>query len=80
MNDFMVGYITTSVTDVLNNPFVLATTICRVGTIVVDQNYPRSGIGKTLMEAEIAWGAEQGKNDVRLEVFDFNKNALDFYE
>jgi len=76
----VLGYITASVNETMGNPFLLQHKICRIGTIVVAQHSHRLGVGKALMDAAIAWGAQQRASEIRLEVFDFNTNAMAFYE
>jgi len=80
MNEVVLGYITASISIAMKNPFLRVNKICRVGTIVVDQDHHQNGIGKALMEAACQWGKHNGATEVRLEVFDFNINAMQFYD
>ncbi|MFZ6862300.1 GNAT family N-acetyltransferase [Undibacterium sp. Ji67W] len=76
----MIGYITASINETMKNPFLHTNKICRIGTIVVDQHHHHTGIGKAMMDAACQWGKQNGAAEVRLEVFDFNSNAIQFYD
>lgn len=60
-------------------PFLQPRRICRIGTIVVDEAHQGQGIGSRLLTAAEAWGREQGADEIRLEVMQFNQSAQDFY-
>ncbi|MDE2428327.1 MAG: GNAT family N-acetyltransferase [Burkholderiales bacterium] len=76
----IVGFISVSWIEHLTNPYLQRKKICRVGTIVVAENCFQRGIGKALMEAASDWGHAQRATEIRLEVFDFNRNAIGFYQ
>ncbi|EPZ9280965.1 TPA: N-acetyltransferase family protein [Vibrio parahaemolyticus] len=75
----VVGFITATVTQNEAVPFLVKTPICRVGTIVVDENARVSGIGTQLMDKCNDWAKEQGAEQIRLEVMAFNNQAQKFY-
>lgn len=60
-------------------PFLKVKRICRIGTIVVTQAKRKQGIGQDLMNAAIQWGQQQDAHEVRLEVLNFNQDAMRFY-
>ena len=60
-------------------PFLNVKRICRIGTIVVTQAKRKQGIGQDLMNAAIQWGQQQDAHEVRLEVLNFNQDAMRFY-
>ena len=62
-----------------SNPFIVSDPICRIGTIVVDQQHRSAGIGRLLINACEQWAQSQGAIDIRLEVMEFNQRALSFY-
>ena len=51
-----------------------------VDTIAVAPKYRRQGIGRSLMEAAITWGRNNGAQDLELGVAAFNTSAIAFYE
>jgi len=75
----VVGVITATVTKNEAVPFLVKTQICRVGTIVVDENARISGVGTKLMDKYNYWAKEQGAEQIRLEVMTFNNQAQKFY-
>ncbi|MDO8654725.1 MAG: GNAT family N-acetyltransferase [Undibacterium sp.] len=79
-NQAVLGFISLRWTEDTANPFLCVRKICRIGTIVVADHQHQQGIGKLLMDAATAWGREHRTVEMRLEVFDFNRNALAFYE
>ena len=73
------GFLTATITKNEVIPFLSKDPICRVGTIVEDEAYRSSGIGKTLMGKCREWALSSGATEVKLEVMEFNKNAQKFY-
>ncbi|ENL1297224.1 GNAT family N-acetyltransferase [Vibrio parahaemolyticus] len=73
------GFVTATVTQNEAVPFLVKKPICRVGTIVVDENVRISGIGTQLMAKCTEWAKSQGAEQIRLEVMAFNNNAQNFY-
>ncbi len=76
----ILGFITMSWQENNTIPFLYRRRICRIGTIVVSDAHHHQGIGSLLMDAATVWAREQGAVEVRLEVFDFNQNAMQFYQ
>ena len=46
----------------------------------VKNNYQRKGIGKVLFEACLEWSKNKGASSLDLNVWEFNKKAISFYE
>ncbi|OEE58592.1 hypothetical protein A1OK_15160 [Enterovibrio norvegicus FF-454] len=61
-------------------PFLEKTRVCRIGTIVVSDEYQNVGIGKQLLAKAERWAKEQGVSEIRLEVMEFNEAARGFYD
>lgn len=76
----IVGFITAIIAKNEAVPFLLKDPICRVGTLVVDENERTSGIGRMLMTQCQQWAKQQGAIQMRLEVMSFNYDAQAFYE
>jgi ribosomal protein S18 acetylase RimI-like enzyme len=51
-----------------------------VDTVVVDERFRRAGIGRALMEHPAGWAAAQGAESIELNVWEFNREAIAFYE
>ena len=54
--------------------------VAEVDNLVVRQNVRRLGIGRALLERASAWAVQQKTDDLSLGVYEFNANALAFYE
>ena len=78
--DQIVGFVSTNVTCNTETPFLTNAPICRIKTIVVDENHRSAGVGAALAEAVQGWAREKGAREIRLEVMEFNRRALSFYE
>ncbi|QUJ69110.1 GNAT family N-acetyltransferase [Photobacterium sp. GJ3] len=76
----VVGFLTAFISKNEAIPFLVRCPICRVGTIVVDENCRTSGVGTELMQACSRWAKSQGAAQIRLEVMAFNQPAQHFYE
>ena len=51
-----------------------------VDSMVVKQSFRRRGIGRALMERAQAWAQAKGLDNIELHVWDFNQEAIAFYE
>jgi ribosomal protein S18 acetylase RimI-like enzyme len=51
-----------------------------IDTLVVAATHRHRGIGRALVERAHAWAAAQGVDEVRIVVYEFNQEALHFYE
>lgn len=76
----VLGFITATITQNETISFLIKDPICRIGTIVVDENQKSKGVGRALMTAVEQWARESGATQVRLEVMEFNHNAQQFYD
>ncbi|HHB1594918.1 TPA: N-acetyltransferase family protein [Vibrio campbellii] len=76
----VLGFITATITQNETISFLIKDPICRIGTIVVDENQKSKGVGRALMAAVEQWAHESGATQVRLEVMEFNHNAQQFYD
>ncbi|MCL9782705.1 GNAT family N-acetyltransferase [Vibrio sp. S4M6] len=76
----VVGFISAKIDINESIPFLSKQPICRIGTIVVDENCRSKGIGKHLMDHCYSWAQENKAYQVRLEVMSFNSRAMSFYQ
>jgi GNAT superfamily N-acetyltransferase len=53
--------------------------ICETDSLIVKDKYRRSGIGKALMEKVQQWAVQMQVDRLELTVWDFNKEAKNFY-
>jgi ribosomal protein S18 acetylase RimI-like enzyme len=51
-----------------------------IHTLVVAASHRQQGIGRALVERAHVWAAAQGVDEVRIVVYEFNQEALRFYE
>lgn len=76
----VVGFLTARIDINETIPFLSKQSICRIGTVVVDEGYRSQGIGKALIAHCDEWGKVHGAHQIRLEVMAFNERAKAFYE
>ena len=50
-----------------------------VDNLIIKENFRHSGIGRALMERVHQWAGEKGLSTVELNVWEFNKPAIEFY-
>lgn len=74
------GMIAAKLASVDANPYLRPQLHCRVGTIAVSESHQRRGMGRALLVRIEEWAKEHGADEVLLEVFSFNRRAIDFYE
>ncbi|MGL4573898.1 MAG: GNAT family N-acetyltransferase [Burkholderiaceae bacterium] len=56
------------------------TLACRIGSVAVRAAHQGKGIGHALMDAIECWARENGAQDLRLNVWNFNQRAIKLYE
>ena len=74
------GFLTAMIAQNEVVPFINKAPVCRVNTIVVDQQHQALGLGKQLMQACQTWASTHGAEEIRLEVMEFNHQAQHFYD
>ncbi|CAH0536613.1 GNAT family N-acetyltransferase [Vibrio marisflavi] len=76
----IVGFISARMDINENIPFVIKRPLCRIGSVVVDEDHRAKGVGKKLMEHCSSWANSNEAYQIRLEVMSFNSKAKSFYE
>ncbi|SBS31008.1 putative acetyltransferase [Marinomonas spartinae] len=76
----VIGFINARIMINESIPFIVKKTVCRIGTIVVDESHRSCGVGEALMKACYSWAIESGATSIRLEVMAFNERAKAFYQ
>ena len=62
------------------NPVMYKQKICFIDDICVDKNYQKQVIGKELFKSIKDFAKDNECNEIELNVWEFNKNAISFYE
>lgn len=76
----LVGYVFVRVGDSTPIPLLTPRRYAEIDTLMVARRAQRQGIGRALMERAQQWGKEQGATRAQLNVLEFNRGALEFYE
>jgi ribosomal protein S18 acetylase RimI-like enzyme len=61
-------------------PILVPRRYANVDSLVVKQSFRRLGIGQALMERAQAWAQAKGLDRIELHVWEFNQEAIAFYE
>lgn len=61
-------------------PVMKSRPYAHIGDIVVTESHRKGGVGRQLMASAEAWARERGAIDLELGVWEFNKDAIAFYE
>jgi GNAT superfamily N-acetyltransferase len=61
-------------------PILVPRRVAVVDNLVVKASFRGSGVGRALMDRAEAWAAQHGAGAVELSVFEFNRQAIGFYE
>jgi ribosomal protein S18 acetylase RimI-like enzyme len=64
----------------IDEPPMVARSYIFVSSLVVQGTYRRQGLGQALMEQVHRWAEERGIGEVQLGVYEFNTEAIEFYE
>jgi ribosomal protein S18 acetylase RimI-like enzyme len=76
----VVGFVIGRLVDAAPLPVLRPRRSVMVDIVAVAITARGRGIGHALMEAVSAWGAGQGATEVELSVFEWNTDAISFYE
>lgn len=76
----LVGFVHAIVKDAPVMPIFVPRCYAVVDSIVVRSGFKNRGIGRKLMEKMQEWAIEKGATSIELNVYEFNKNAISFYE
>ncbi|VUD52857.1 dTDP-fucosamine acetyltransferase [Thalassocella blandensis] len=76
----VIGFVTAVLRQNTSVEFLQKHVYCRVGTLVIDEQRQREGVGGKLMAAVEKWARANGAMELRLDVMQFNEGALQFYQ
>jgi GNAT superfamily N-acetyltransferase len=79
-NERVIGFVILKAIDTPARPILQPRRIAKVDVIAVDLASRGPGVGRALMDAATVWARTQGATDLELTVFEFNREALGFYE
>ncbi|MBL0477981.1 GNAT family N-acetyltransferase [Aeromonas veronii] len=75
----VVGFLTARIDINESVPFLTRAPICRIGSVVVDEQHRSRGIGKALIAHCDEWAKARDAQQIRLEVMAFNERAKALY-
>jgi len=76
----IVGLVQVFVRDAPDLPIMVPRRWAAIDTLVVKRGFRRSGIGRALMERAHGWAQNKGATQVELTVWEFNGEAIAFYQ
>lgn len=76
----IVGLLVVMVRQVVKAPIVRPARVAEIENLVVDRAARRRGVGRSLVQAALAWSREAHAERTELGVYDFNDEAYRFWE
>lgn len=76
----LIGFVHVLIRDTPIFPVIIPQHYAVIDGIGVKSEFQNHGIGKILMEKAQEWAATNGAVFIELNVYEFNKNAISFYE
>jgi ribosomal protein S18 acetylase RimI-like enzyme len=76
----IVGFVIVSVRETPDLSILVPRCYASIVDLEVRCEFRRRGVGRALMERAEAWARERGAGQVELNVFEFNQEAIAFYE
>ena len=76
----LAGFVHVFVRDTPVFPVIIPQHYAVIDEIAVKSEFQKHGIGKMLMEKAQEWATANGAAFIELNVYEFNKNAISFYE
>lgn len=80
VGETLVGFVHGIVKDTVTLPIFVPRRYVTVDGIVVKAGFQNHGIGRILMDKIQAWAVAKGATSIELNVYEFNKTAISFYE
>ena len=76
----IIGFCIVSIVEIKDHFMYHDMTNIEIDDLCIDDKYRQKGVGKKLFEKVKIFGKEKGAQYITLTVWDFNKNAKNFYE
>jgi ribosomal protein S18 acetylase RimI-like enzyme len=76
----LVGFVHALIKDAPAAPLFVPRRYAIVDGIVVRSAFQNHGIGRMLMDSAQEWAIEKGATSIELNVYEFNRSAISFYE
>jgi len=76
----MIGFSYSNIIQIQDNPAILDHSFLYIIDICVDEKYRRKGYGKYIYNELIKINKEKGCKAIKLDVYEFNKAAIKFYQ
>lgn len=76
----IVGICFASIKEIENNKVMKNRRVLYIENICIDKDIRKKGIGKKLYKEMLKYAEEQKVDSIELMVWEFNKNAISFYE
>ncbi len=80
LDNQVVGYVFLYIKDAPPYGYLMPRRVVEISDIAVLRAYNNKGIGHQLFTASTEWAKTRGATSLELEVWEFNKNAIAFYE
>lgn len=80
LKERLVGLICCFMRETPDIPILVPRKYIYIENLVVDKNHRRKGIGKALLEQAHSWAIENEINEIELNVWQFNDDAIRLYE
>jgi ribosomal protein S18 acetylase RimI-like enzyme len=80
MDEKLIGFVHVLVRDTPVFPIIISQHHAVIDGIAVKSDFQNHGIGKMLMEKAQEWAMTNGAVFIELNVYEFNQNAISFYE
>ncbi len=76
----VVGYVFLNIKDAPAYNYLILRRVAEISDIAVLRAYNNKGVGHQLFAASTEWAKARGATSLELQVWEFNKNAIAFYE
>jgi ribosomal protein S18 acetylase RimI-like enzyme len=76
----IIGFVYVRIFDSPKIPIFVQRRYAEIDSLVVNNEYRRKGVGRALMEKAEVWIKDKGVGEIGLHVYEFNKEAIEFYE
>lgn len=79
-NEKPIGFVHVLIRDTPTFPVIIPQRYAVIDGIVITSKFQNQGVGKMLMEKAQEWATTNDAAFIELNVYEFNKNAISFYE